>query len=148
MRGAMASNEAHLNAAVAAVRAYGRRPIVMFGLAFKSGTDDLRESPFVALAEKLVGKGFQLTIVDPFVDASRLMGKNKEFIEQEIPHFVEMMSRDAEDAVDRAEIVIFGHATRVDKGAIVERGVGKVIIDLAGDRELEDCGADYHGLAW
>lgn len=148
MRAAIASNEAHLDAALAAVRACGRRPIVLFGLAFKPGTDDLRESPYVALAERLIGKGYALEIVDPYVDASRLMGKNKEFIEREIPHFVEMMARDAEDAVDEAEIIIYGHATGVDKGAIIERGVGKILIDLSGDRDLETCGADYRGVAW
>lgn len=148
MKAAIASNDAHLDAALAAVRACGRRPIVLFGLAFKPGTDDLRESPYVALAEKLIGKGYSLRIVDPFVDASRLMGKNKEFIEREIPHFVEMMARDAEDAVDGAEIIIFGHATSVDKAAILERGVGKILIDLSDDRDLEFCGADYRGLAW
>lgn len=148
MKAALASNEAHLDAALAAVRACGRRPVVLFGLAFKPGTDDLRESPYVALAERLIGKGYSLRIVDPFVDASRLMGKNKEFIEHEIPHFVDMMARDAEDAVDEAEIIIFGHATGVDKGAILERGVGKILIDLSGDRDLETCGADYRGVAW
>lgn len=148
LRAALASNEAHLDAAIAMARACGRRPIVLFGLAFKPGTDDLRESPYVALAERLIGKGYKLTIVDPYVDASRLMGKNKEYIEREIPHFVEMIARDAEDAVDAAEIIIFGHASAVDKGAIIERGVGKIIIDLSGDRDLETCGADYRGLAW
>lgn len=148
MRAALQSNEAHLDAAVSAVRACGRRPVALFGLAFKPGTDDLRESPYVALAERLIGKGYSLRIVDPFVDASRLMGKNKEFIEKEIPHFVELMARDAEDAVDEAEIIIFGHATGVDKGAILERGVGKIVIDLSGDKDLELCGADYRGVAW
>lgn len=148
MKAAIASNDAHLDAALAAVRACGRRPVVLFGLAFKPGTDDLRESPYVALAERLIGKGYALKIVDPYVDASRLMGKNREFIEREIPHFVELMARDAEDAVDAAEIIIYGHATGVDKGAIIERGVGKVLIDLAGDRDLEFCGADYRGVGW
>lgn len=148
MKAALASNEAHLEAALAAVRACGRRPAVLFGLAFKPGTDDLRESPYVALAERLIGKGYALKIVDPYVDASRLMGKNKEFIEREIPHFVEMMAKDAEEAVDAAEIVIYGHATGVDKGAILERGVGKILIDLSGDKDLEACGADYRSVAW
>lgn len=148
MKAALASNEAHLQSAIAAVRSCGRRPAVLFGLAFKPGTDDLRESPFVALAERLIGKGYPLRIVDPFVDASRLMGKNKEYIAGEIPHFVELMSYDAEQAVDDAEIVIFGHATSIDKGAILERGPGKIIIDLAGDADLAACGADYRGVAW
>ncbi len=148
MKAALASNEAHLQAAIAAVRACGRRPAVLFGLAFKPGTDDLRESPYVALAERLIGKGYPLRIVDPFVDASRLMGKNKQYIEGEIPHFVELMATDAEDAVDEAEIIIFGHATSIDKGAILERGPGKIIIDLSGDADIAACGADYRGVAW
>jgi len=147
-KSALASNSAHIDAAVAAVRAYGRRPVVLFGLAFKPGTDDLRESPYVMLAERLIGKGYPVRIVDPCVDASRLMGKNREYIEREIPHFVELLADDAEDAVDAAEIIIFGHAQNVDKGAILERGVGKIIIDLAGDKDLEACGADYQGVAW
>ncbi|MCB2098812.1 MAG: nucleotide sugar dehydrogenase [Parvularculaceae bacterium] len=148
MKATLMSNEAQLDAALTAIRACGRRPVTLFGLAFKPGTDDLRESPYVALAEKLIGKGYDLRIVDPFVDASRLMGKNKEFIEREIPHFVDLMARDAEDAVDAAEIIVYGHATGVDKGAILERGVGKILIDLSGDRDLECCGADYKGVAW
>ncbi len=148
MRATLESNEAHLDAVLEMVRSFGRRPIVLFGLAFKPGTDDMRESPFVALAERLIGKGYSLKIIDPFVDASRLMGKNKEFIEREIPHFIDLMARDSEDAVDEAEIVIYGHATAVDKGAIIERGVGKILIDLSGDKDLEMCGADYRGAAW
>ncbi len=148
MKAALASNEAHLACAIAAVRACGRRPAVLFGLAFKPGTDDLRESPYVALAERLIGKGYPLRIVDPYVDASRLMGKNKQYIEGEIPHFVELMAHDAEDAVDGADIIIFGHATSIDKGAILERGPGKIIIDLAGDPDIAACGADYRGVAW
>lgn len=148
MKAALASNDAHLASAIAAVRACGRRPAVLFGLAFKPGTDDLRESPLVALAERLIGKGYPLRIVDPYVDASRLMGKNKQYIEGEIPHFVELMATDAEDAVDGADIIIFGHATSIDKGAILERGPGKIIIDLTGDADLAACGADYRGVAW
>ena len=148
LRAVAISNDAHLFRAVDAVRACGRRPAVLFGLAFKPGTDDLRESPYVALAERLIGKGYELKIVDQFVDASQIMGKNKEFIEREIPHFVDLLTRDAEEAIDAADIIIFGHACGVDKGAIIERGVGKYIIDLSGDEDLARCGADYRGLAW
>ena len=148
MKAALASNDAHIDAAVDIVRRYGRRPVVLFGLAFKPGTDDLRESPFVTLAERLIGKGYKLTIVDPFVDESRLMGKNREFIEREIPHFVDLLSRDAETAIEEAEIIIYGHATGLDKGAIRECAAGKVLIDLAGEGEFESCGADYQGVCW
>ena len=148
MKAALQSNQDHIEKAVDIIRSYGRRTVVIFGLAFKPGTDDLRESPLVTLAERLIGKGFDLKIVDPFVDASNLMGKNKEFIEREIPHFVDLLVRDVEKAIDEAEIIVFGHASTVTKGAIVERALGKVLVDLSGDKDLEDSGADYQGICW
>ena len=148
LRGTIASNRAHIDAAFEAIRACGRRPVVLFGLAFKPGTDDMRESPYVALAERLIGKGYRLRIVDRFVEASRLVGKNKEFIEREIPHFVDLMTRDAEKAIEEAEIIIVGHATPAHKKAIIDGAVGKILFDLSGDEEFERCGADYKGAAW
>jgi len=148
MRAALASNRAHLDAALDSVLNCGRKPVVLFGLAFKPGTDDLRESPYVALAERLIGKGYVLTIVDGHVDTSRLLGKNKEFIEREIPHFVDIMEDDAAKAVSEAEIIIFGHAKPEDLAIIMQNAAGKTIIDLSGEPTLAECGADYQGVGW
>ena len=65
---------------------HGRQPVALFGLAFKQGTDDLRESPFVLLAEKLLGKGYELRIYDRSVQVATLMGSNRAYIDREIPH--------------------------------------------------------------
>ena len=80
------SNEAHIGRAYDLIAAAGRKPVALFGLAFKPGTDDLRDSPLVVLAERLLGKGFDLAIYDKFVKIARLLGKNKEYIDREIPH--------------------------------------------------------------
>lgn len=148
MRAALQSNEDHINEAVEAIRDCGRKPVVMFGLAFKPGTDDLRESPFVALAERLIGKGFDLKIIDPVVDASNLMGKNKEFIEREIPHFVDLLVQNVEGAIEGAGIIVFGHGSDADKAMIAKKAGEKILIDLSGEAVFEDCGADYRGICW
>src|SRR5262249_5528139 len=61
------SNSLHVQHAVERIRAEPRATIGMVGLAFKAGTDDLRESPLVELAEQLIGKGYTIRIYDPHV---------------------------------------------------------------------------------
>jgi len=82
----LGSNRAHIDHAIDKLMAPGVRRIGMVGLSFKAGTDDLRESPLVTVAERLIGKGYELRIYDPDVNLSRLIGANRRFIEQSIPH--------------------------------------------------------------
>src|SRR3954462_1832699 len=86
MGGILASNRIHVEQAIEKVLATGKRRIGLIGLSFKTGTDDLRESPTVALAEHLIGKGMSLLVYDPEVHLSRLLGANKRFIEEHLPH--------------------------------------------------------------
>jgi len=88
------SNEAHLDHAIATVLATGKKSVGMIGLSFKSGTDDLRESPLVVMAEHFIGKGLTLRIYDPDVNLSRLTGANRRYIEESIPHLGSLMSDD------------------------------------------------------
>src|SRR5690606_14688618 len=75
----LASNRVHLDHAIAKIAATGKRRIGLIGLSFKTGTDDLRESPLVLLAKHLVGEGMQLLVYDPEVHLSRLLGANRRF---------------------------------------------------------------------
>ena len=90
------------------VRATGKRRIGLIGLSFKTNTDDLRESPFVELAERLLGKGYELRIYDPNVIAARLTGANKEYIDGVIPHLSRLLVRSLDELRD-AELLIVGH---------------------------------------
>ncbi len=104
----LSSNEQVVERAFQKIRATGKRRLGLIGLSFKSNTDDLRESPFVELAERLLGKGYQLRIYDPNVIAARLTGANKEYINGVIPHLSCLLVPSPEQLKD-AELLIVGH---------------------------------------
>jgi GDP-mannose 6-dehydrogenase len=143
------SNEIHLRRVVDLVISYGHRRVGMFGLAFKPGTDDLRESPMVDLAERLIGKGFDIKVHDSNVEISRLVGANRSYISQQLPHIDKFLVDDPRSVLEHAEVLIVG--TR-DPGvvALIEEADGsQPIIDLIrisapGLR----CRPNYRGLAW
>jgi GDP-mannose 6-dehydrogenase len=102
------SNEKVIERAFQKVKATGKRRVGLIGLSFKSNTDDLRESPFVELAERLLGKGYELSIYDPNVIAARLTGANKEYIDSVIPHLSRLLVPSLND-MNNAELLLVGH---------------------------------------
>ena len=105
---ALPSNEAHKAYLAARVMA-GLQPgatVLLLGLSFKSGTDDLRESPLVDLAETLIGKGYDLKIFDPDLKDRVLIGANLRFIEERLPHLSRLLIDDIEAANKPALVVI------------------------------------------
>jgi len=104
----LSSNDQVIERAFQKIRASGKGRIGLIGLSFKSNTDDLRESPFVELAEQLLGKGYELTIYDPNVVAARLTGANKEYIDSVIPHLSRLLVPSLEQLRD-AELLLVGH---------------------------------------
>ena len=143
------SNQAHIDRAFDLIAQQNRRKVALFGLAFKPGTDDLRESPLVTLAERLIGKGYTLTIYDRYVDSSRLLGKNREFIDREIPHFERLLVDNPDDAIARSDIIVVGHADQAAQTSIFAHHGGRPIIDLQGLRSLQMLeGVNYQGICW
>jgi GDP-mannose 6-dehydrogenase len=106
--GTLSSNEQVIERAFQKIRATGKRRLGLIGLSFKSNTDDLRESPFVELAERLLGKGYELSIYDPNVIAARLTGANKQYIDGVIPHLSRLLVPSL-DKLNDAELLIIGH---------------------------------------
>lgn len=147
--GLLESNEAHIDRAYQMIASEGRKKVALFGLAFKPGTDDMRDSPLVVLAERLLGKGFDISIYDSFVKISRLLGKNKEFIEREIPHLDRLLVESPEAVLDGAEIVVIGHADAATRQTIIARAAGRRIIDLSGYADIRTAFAtNYEGICW
>ena len=110
-RSLLPSNAAHIEHAVERVLASGRRSVGMIGLSFKSGTDDLRESPMVIMAERFIGKGLPLCIFDPQVNVARLIGANRRFIEESIPHIASLMTTDLDALVRDSDVLIVAMKT-------------------------------------
>ena len=149
LAGLLNSNEAHIDRAYDMIARDGRRKVALFGLAFKPGTDDMRDSPLVTLAERLLGKGFELAIYDNFVKISRLLGKNKEFIDREIPHLDRLLQETPEQVLEGAQVIVIGHADAAARKAIVAQAAGRRIVDLSGYAELREAGAaEYEGICW
>ena len=103
----MPANDGQISRGLDAVLDTQKRRIGIVGLAFKPGTDDLRESPMVALVERLIGKGRDVRIFDPRVSMARLVGANKQFIETEIPHIASLLCTTVDDLVSHAEVLVF-----------------------------------------
>jgi GDP-mannose 6-dehydrogenase len=132
------ANDAHIDRALEAILAEGRCKVALLGLAFKAGTDDLRHSPNVYLAERLIGKGYDLAIYDRNVHAAKLLGKNREFIEREIPHFDRLLVEDLGAALKGAGMIVIGHASAADIDAIAAHHDGRPVFDLQGLVRLRD----------
>jgi GDP-mannose 6-dehydrogenase len=100
------SNQEHLGRAVEMVLSTGKKKVALLGLSFKPGTDDLRESPQVSIAKRLLGEGCQVKIWDEHVSLGRLVGSNRRFIEEVIPHIGCLLTDDLGQAVEAAEVVV------------------------------------------
>jgi GDP-mannose 6-dehydrogenase len=144
----LASNRLQVERAVDMVLQTGRKKVGVLGLSFKSGTDDLRESPMVTLIETLLGKGLQIAIYDRDVELARLFGANKEYIERGIPHISQLMRPDLHDVIDASEIIIIGK--REDEFRLLQDKLnnGRVVIDLVRMLEVEDGRKSYQGICW
>ncbi len=143
------SNEKQIARVYDMVKATGARRVGVLGLAFKAGTDDLRESPLVALIERLIGKGVQLAIYDRDVSRANLIGANREYIEREIPHIWSLMRPSVRDVLDFGEAIVIGNNTREFREIEPALRDGQVVIDLvrAFGGRISDHGA-YQGVAW
>jgi GDP-mannose 6-dehydrogenase len=124
------SNEAQIRRGVEAVLQTRRRRVGVAGLAFKSGTDDLRESPMVALVEALIGKGCEVRILDANVAVARLVGANRRYIEEEIPHVAALMCEDAASLLAHAEVLVIGNASDEAARVLAAAGPEHIVIDL------------------
>ena len=143
------SNQNHLDLALQKVLASGKRKIGFLGLSFKAGTDDLRESPLVMLAEQLIGKGYQLSIYDPEVHLSQLLGANRRYIQQHLPHIGQLVRSDIDAVIGESELIVVGLAGEHIADALARHTrAGQFVLDLVKLPNLDRIAADVEGLCW
>ena len=145
----MPTNTRQIDRALEMVAATGLRRIAVLGISFKAGTDDLRESPQVALVERLIGKGFDLRIYDRNVHLARLVGANRAYIEQVIPHIGDLLSDDLAATVAHGELVLVGNPSPEFKDLARFMRPDQRLLDLTRVPGLqESLGTRYDGINW
>jgi GDP-mannose 6-dehydrogenase len=142
------SNRAHIEAAEQLVRAAGGSRIGLVGLAFKPGTDDLRESPAVDLVLRLLAAECDVRIYDEAVFEATLLGSNKRFIEETIPSLPDLLLRTGEELLEYADVLVVTHGAARLRPLLNRAGPDIRVIDLAGLYAKPPDREHYDGSAW
>jgi len=146
----MASNEAHIERSIEAVLKTRKKKIGVLGLSFKAKTDDLRESPMVYLIKRLIGEGLEISIWDRDVMLGRLVGSNRQYIEEEIPHIGSLLRDNLNEVVRNAEVLVVG-TNSFEQNTLREAvSPDQIIVDLISPKRPAHLNghAESHGLCW
>ena len=144
----MPSNTAQVKRVVNQLLAWKAKRLGFLGLAFKGGTDDLRESPNVEVVEAMIGKGYDVKIYDANVSLARLFGGNKEYIEREIPHIDRLMCSNIAEVMEHAEVLVVGNRSEEFRQAMQQLRPGQRVLDLVRIVNTPPPQGEYHGLCW
>jgi GDP-mannose 6-dehydrogenase len=147
LRAVLASNDAQIEAFLRRVLAHKPKSVGMVGLAFKPNTDDMRESPYVTVAKRLIGEGVSLRIFDPNVHTERLIGSNKKAVQEALKHLEGLLVSTVDD-LSECDLILVNHGI-VDAGQIRSWTSSKrTVIDLAGVAGIGGADTGYEGIAW
>jgi GDP-mannose 6-dehydrogenase len=142
------SNEMQVNRGLQLVMEKGNARVGVLGFSFKAGTDDLRESPVVELIERLLGKGYDLRIYDRNVNFASLVGANRDFILNRIPHISKLMVPDIDTVLSHAETVVIGNKDPEFRGVAAQLSESQILVELARTVERGSLNGRYDGFCW
>ncbi|MDI4231370.1 nucleotide sugar dehydrogenase [Bradyrhizobium sp. Arg237L] len=142
------ANENQIRSAFRLVAATGKRRIGLVGLSFKPDTDDLRYSPMLEIAERLIGRGYELAIYDSNVRLSQLTGVNRDHLTSRLPHIACLLREKMSDVAAFADVLVVGNRKEFLKNSLVLNGHDKVIIDLVRISPEKQTADDYRGICW
>jgi GDP-mannose 6-dehydrogenase len=142
------SNELQVAKGLQLITEKGHRKIGVLGFSFKAGTDDLRESPMIEVIERLIGKGYDLRIFDKNVNLAKLVGANRDYILNRIPHISRLMVNGIDPVLDHAETVVIGNKDP-DFQSVPERlHNGQRLVDFVRIRNNRSENGKYDGICW
>jgi GDP-mannose 6-dehydrogenase len=148
LSGTLRTNELVVSEVVDRIVAADARTVAMLGISFKMDTDDLRESPNVELAERLLGKGFDVRIHDPVINPERLIGANLRYVDARLPHLRRLLFGTPEEAMAGADAVIVS-TSEPHVVAALGAGAPRWILDLSGALgPAVEALPGYEGVAW
>lgn len=125
-----------------------KKRIAFLGISFKSGTDDMRESPFVELVERLIGKGCEVRIFDPNVELARLVGANKDYLMNVLPHIAELIVPNISDATKWAETIVVTTVDPVYQAGLANIRPEQIVLDFANLKLSSDMAVKPQGFLW
>ncbi|MDB4278385.1 UDP-glucose/GDP-mannose dehydrogenase family protein [Deltaproteobacteria bacterium] len=144
----MPSNLRQIEKGISMITTKGHKRVGVLGFSFKAGTDDLRESPLVEVIERLLGKGYDLRVYDQNVRIASLVGANKSYILNKIPHISNLMVDSIDEVLAHAETIVIGNASAEFRDVAEDLSEGQVIVDFVriGERRSDDM--QYDGICW
>ena len=144
----LATNAAHQQLFVQLIEGKQKRRIGFLGLAFKADTDDLRGSPLVAAAETLYGRGHAISIYDPQINLSRLIGSNEQQIQQRMPHLAQLMKATANEVLQNSDVIVISQKCATIEALRPDVRADHFVIDINGWEDLKPLPWQYDGICW
>lgn len=148
MSAILPSNELQIARGVRLVTEMGHKRIGVLGFSFKAGTDDLRESPMIEVIERLIGKGYDLRIFDRNVNLASLIGANRDFILNHIPHISRLMVNSIDTVLDHAETIVIGNNDPEFRCVPDHLRKGQGLVDLVRITNHRSENGKYEGICW
>lgn len=142
------SNEMQVKRGVQLITAKGHRRVGVLGFSFKAGTDDLRESPLIEVIESLVGKGYDLRICDKNVKMASLVGANRDFILNRIPHISKLMVESVDEVLDHAQTIVIGTNDPDFRNVLGRLREDQVVVDFVRIVDGRKGNGNYDGICW
>lgn len=144
----MPSNHRHIDRAFEMIRGMDENRVGVLGLSFKAGTDDLRESPVVDLVERLLGKGHEIRIFDQNVNLSRLVGSNRAYIYEHLPHIAKLMVDEPEEVVSHGGTLVIGNSDKSFADIVRPLNMTRRVVDLVRLENDVNSNGTYNGICW
>jgi len=126
----------------------GHKRVGVLGFSFKAGTDDLRESPIIEVIERLIGKGHDVRIFDKNVNLAKLVGANKDFILNHVPHISRLMALSAAEVLEHAQTVVIGNKDPDFVDVPKQLRDGQRLVDLVRIGNQRSGDGKYDGICW
>jgi len=142
------SNEMQITRGLQLITEKGHKRVGILGFSFKAGTDDLRESPVVEIIERLLGKGYDLRIYDRNVNIASLVGANRDFILNHIPHISKLMVNDVDEVLIHAQTVVIGNKDPDFKRVPERLREGQFLVDFVRIIDGKSSNGRYDGICW